>query len=131
MIRNALATASGGARVVALRKIGDNGAGGGRRPSDKRCFDCGLEYPHKLKPCPAKGKTCNKCKKIGIFAKCCRTKVVRRLAQDSESEQEAQGSLVGSVRSKAFQIAAVGGGGPMVLARVYGRSCRMLILRSR
>jgi hypothetical protein len=27
MIRKALATASGGARVVALRKIGDNGAG--------------------------------------------------------------------------------------------------------
>jgi hypothetical protein len=95
MMREALAVANGGVRVVVLRKVGDNGAGDGRRPSEKRCFDCGLEYSHK-------------CKKVGHFAKCCRTKVVRWVALDSEeeSEQEAQGSLVGSVRSKAFQIAS-------------------------
>ena len=40
---------------------------------DKRCFNCGGPFPHlKDKPCPAKGKSCNKCSKLGHFASVCR-----------------------------------------------------------
>ena len=37
------------------------------------CRNCGLEYPHVDRPCPAKGKTCNLCHKENHFAKVCRS----------------------------------------------------------
>ena len=41
--------------------------------SDKKCFNCGGPFPHtKEKPCPAKGKSCNKCSKMNHFASQCR-----------------------------------------------------------
>ena len=41
--------------------------------SDKKCFNCGGPFPHsKEKPCPAKGKSCNKCSKLNHFASQCR-----------------------------------------------------------
>lgn len=36
------------------------------------CRACGYEYPHRLSPCPAKGKICNLCKKMNHFSRCCR-----------------------------------------------------------
>ena len=40
---------------------------------DKKCFNCGGPFPHtKEKPCPAKGKSCNKCSKMNHFASQCR-----------------------------------------------------------
>ena len=40
---------------------------------DKRCFNCNGPFPHsKNKPCPARGKSCNKCSKLGHFASVCR-----------------------------------------------------------
>ena len=41
--------------------------------NNKKCFKCDGSYPHKGE-CPAKGKSCNKCRGIGHFAKCCRNK---------------------------------------------------------
>ena len=38
----------------------------------KCCFYCGGEYPHSS-VCPAKGKTCRSCSKIGHFASVCRS----------------------------------------------------------
>jgi len=46
------------------------------------CRNCGYEYPHKNGPCPAKGKTCNSCKKLNHFSRCCR----QRNAQQSVKE---------------------------------------------
>ena len=46
--------------------------------SKNSCFKCGGEYPH-TKICPAEGKICNNCKKIGHFAKCCRSQVSQSL----------------------------------------------------
>ena len=40
---------------------------------EKTCYRCGGVFPHKG-DCPAKDKTCEKCKKIGHFAKVCHTK---------------------------------------------------------
>ena len=39
----------------------------------KTCFNCGYEFPHKERPCPAKNKTCTKCGKQNHFAKQCRS----------------------------------------------------------
>jgi hypothetical protein len=46
------------------------------KPTKKKaCYKCGGDYPHRIgKVCPAIGKLCNRCKKEGHFAKCCRNK---------------------------------------------------------
>ena len=46
--------------------------------SSNTCRQCGLIWPHRTKPCPAKGQSCNKCGKPNHFAKMCRTKVTTR-----------------------------------------------------
>ena len=42
---------------------------------EKKCFRCGGRYPHE-KDCPADGKECDKCHRIGHFAKMCKTRKV-------------------------------------------------------
>ena len=43
-----------------------------RNPGPKsKCRSCGGVFPHREKPCPAKGKTCHKCNKSNHFAKFC------------------------------------------------------------
>ena len=41
--------------------------------TSKTCFSCGHPYPHQNR-CPAKNASCNRCHKVGHFARCCRTK---------------------------------------------------------
>ena len=50
------------------------------------CHQCGLAWPHKTGPCPAKGKTCRKCGKPNHFAKMCRTKSSTRPRQHQGSQ---------------------------------------------
>ena len=50
------------------------------------CRQCGLTWPHKKGPCPAKGKTCRKCGKPNHFAKMCRTKSSTRPRQHQGSQ---------------------------------------------
>jgi len=45
--------------------------------SSKKCFNCGNDYPHRDK-CPAIGKECNKCKKLGHYGKCCKNSDKKR-----------------------------------------------------
>ena len=45
--------------------------------NNKTCFECDRAYPHKVK-CPAESKVCNKCKKVGHYAKCCKTKLTQK-----------------------------------------------------
>eukprot|EP00112_Aurelia_sp_Birch-Aquarium-sp1_P023569 Seg707.7 transcript_id=Seg707.7/GoldUCD/mRNA.D3Y31 product="putative protein K02A2.6" protein_id=Seg707.7/GoldUCD/D3Y31 len=40
---------------------------------NKKCFKCGHSWPYPA-ACPAKGKTCNKCKGYNHFARCCKSK---------------------------------------------------------
>ena len=58
--------------------------------ADPKCFNCGGPYPHsKGKPCPAKGKTCNKCSKPNHFASQCRgEQKVLAAAVDSDSSDD-------------------------------------------
>ena len=41
--------------------------------SSTTCRKCGLTWPHKGSPCPAKGLMCKKCNKPNHFARMCRT----------------------------------------------------------
>ena len=39
----------------------------------RKCFNCGGPFPHSTdRPCPAKGKSCNKCSRLNHFASQCR-----------------------------------------------------------
>ena len=40
-----------------------------------QCRNCGLAWPHKGSPCPAKGQVCKACGKPNHFARVCRTKL--------------------------------------------------------
>ena len=35
-------------------------------------YNCGFDYSHRDKPCPAQGKTCSYCKKQNHFTRCCK-----------------------------------------------------------
>ena len=69
--------------------------------ADSRCFECGGKFPHsKEKPCPAIGKTCNKCSKPNHFASVCKSdgKVLAAAVEDKEqdsSDEEFTSSLMG------------------------------------
>ena len=41
------------------------------RSTPKTCYNCGGEYPHSFR-CPAEGRECNNCHKLGHFARVCR-----------------------------------------------------------
>ncbi|CAB3999686.1 PREDICTED: uncharacterized protein K02A2.6-like [Paramuricea clavata] len=57
------------------------------------CRNCGGKFPHKdgIESCPARGKPCHNCKKIGHFAKYCRSQSkdsgnVRHVNQEKSSD---------------------------------------------
>nr|XP_006822924.1 PREDICTED: uncharacterized protein K02A2.6-like [Saccoglossus kowalevskii] len=64
-----------------------------RNDISKSCFRCGGIYPHKDTPCPAYGKACKKCQKIGHFAKVCRSNNIQRakaidIHEDNSTDDE-------------------------------------------
>ena len=61
------------------------------RPSGQQCRNCGLSWPHRDSPCPAKGQTCRKCNKQNHYARVCRSSVPlsrRPLIQDRDLRVE-------------------------------------------
>ncbi len=68
--------------------------------SSKKCFNCGNDYPHRDK-CPAIGKECNKCKKLGHFDKCCKNGDKIRELKTITHEQTYRTSL--STSGQLFQ----------------------------
>ena len=61
-----------------------------RGENNKTCFNCGGDFPHKERPCPAKNKTCTKCGKQNHFAKQCRSRNsnTRRSQKPHENRRE-------------------------------------------
>ena len=62
------------------------------KSAEKKCYNCGYSYPHVTKPCPAKGKQCNKCQKTGHFAQVCRSKAPRVIKEVASLETRPDGS---------------------------------------
>ena len=53
----------------------------------KTCFRCGGIYPHEVKY-PAESKVCNKCKKVGHYAKCCKTKLIQKSDNHKDNSRQ-------------------------------------------
>ena len=51
------------------------------KQSTTKCRKCGLTWPHKTGPCPAKGQTCRKCGKPNHFARMCLSKTATKHPQ--------------------------------------------------
>lgn len=70
-----------------------------QRQSTSKCYNCGNSWPHVDSPCPARGKSCRNCDRLGHFAKVCRStttmpsrhrnkQTVRNIDQDSASSSD-------------------------------------------
>ena len=55
--------------------------------NNRTCFRCDGIYPHELK-CPAESKVCNKCKKVGHYAKCCKTKLKQKSDNHNDNSRQ-------------------------------------------
>ena len=68
-------------------------------PNKQSCFRCGKNPSHSRERCPARNSTCNKCSKIGHWAKMRRTKVFAEIFDDS-CDENANYEFLGEVTSK-------------------------------
>ena len=59
----------------------------GMSNNNKTCFQCGGIYPHEVK-CPAESKVCNECKKVGHYAKCCKTKLIQKSDNHKDNSRQ-------------------------------------------
>lgn len=92
-----------------------------RARTERKCYACGGEFPHKG-DCPAKTRMCYKCKKEGHFGKVCKDKASIRMVSNEASESEEEDSRY------IFGINTCGGAdGPHMMVKVDGQECRMLI----
>ena len=69
--------------------------------SERKCFNCGGPFPHSSnKPCPAKGKTCNKCSKLNHFASQCRggKKALNVVLEQTPDDNDQMLSFLGEIR---------------------------------
>ena len=73
--------------VVFSRRKSSNQGGFSQHGATNTCHYCGGPFPH-LTPCPAKGKQCRLCQKIGHFARVCESTnhEVRQVMQGTESD---------------------------------------------
>ena len=53
-----------------------------------KCRNCGGNFPHKNGPCPAKGRTCNYCKKQNNFVVVCMKKKQKERRINQTDAQE-------------------------------------------
>ena len=75
----------------------------GTKPQQTRsnkCRQCGLAWPHKISPCPAKGKTCQKCGKANHFAKMCLTESTAKTCQQQQHSQKANVNQVSAAQEE-------------------------------
>lgn len=63
------------------------------------CFRCGKNPSHSREKRPARNSTCNKCSKVGHWAKVCRTKIVAEVIKQN-SDYDANYEFLGEVTSQ-------------------------------
>ena len=63
------------------------------------CFRCGKDPSHSRERCPARNSTCNKCSKVGHWAKVCRNKVVAEIFKEN-GEGNTNYEFLGEITSK-------------------------------
>ena len=79
----------------------------------KRCGNCNLFLDHRHKECPAKGQQCNKCRKIGHYARCCRSQMGTRSNEsyrDSHSHHGGSSHRGRKTQSRGRQVHEVSEG---------------------
>lgn len=69
-------------------------------PSKQSCFRCGKNQYHSREKCPAKNSICNKCSKVGHWAKVCRTKVVAEVVKGNSDDDANSYEFLGEVSSQ-------------------------------
>ena len=57
-----------------IHNVRQHGRGSTPRLPTTKCRKCGLTWPHRTAPCPAKGQSCRKCGKPNHFARICLSK---------------------------------------------------------
>lgn len=94
---------------------------------EKKCFKCGLKYPHE-KICPAKGQKCRKCDRYDHFERCCPSngKKVHKINERSDSESEGNG-YAWRVRVKNLVMAVKDWFMPMVTVFLCGISLSFMV----
>ena len=81
----------------------------------KKCYRCGGDFPHQGRPCPALHVSCRNCRKIGHFAKVCRSTPAgpkvnatnEKESDESSDEEYAYGVTINSVKSKKYPTSKV------------------------
>ena len=86
------------------------------------CYHCGGDYPHKGK-CPAKGATCNFCKKTGHFEKVC---IQKRKTQGQGKRVKHVSAYESDGSSDDYVFAARGGGNLPCFDILVGKSKQQL-----
>ena len=72
---------------------------------NQTCRNCGGEYPHKDRQCPAKGRQCNFCKKKNHFAKVCRSRLkTESKVNQVESQQDRSSTSENSDEEYTFGL---------------------------
>ena len=100
------------------------------------CNRCGAPNRSRQHECPARGKKCAKCGKIGHFAKCCRTnKRVNHIMEEetsSANEDDWKPNTIHSVKQKIHSTRSTNSNGPdifTITALVKNRPIKFIIDR--
>ena len=96
--------------------------------SNSQCWNCGGQFPHRDKQCPAKHSTCHHCKKKGHFKKMCRS--MRRntdsvKAVNKESDSDSDSYCYGIKLLNLNNVNSIKG--PCVTVKLNGVSTKLLI----
>ena len=78
----------------------------GSTVNGRTCDRCG--YVHRGQGCPAAGKTCNSCRKVGHFAQVCRSKQQRQVWDIQEVDQYEQYAAIDGVEQEQMDDLFVG-----------------------
>ena len=80
-------------RQKGKNKLSNQSNPASRPQGDKKCGLCGGPYPHRsgATSCPAYGKPCNKCGKVGHFGRVCRSTPQKRYTHPPQHHQHNQG----------------------------------------